>query len=207
MRRYEILLALCGTGGCYRPTWSSEFRDVAPAWHRVVHVVDRNASRGDLFSPKLSSHTPKALKRCAGACWGPVGGLAAHTTSSPPTNSKLRSSPGSAARGARRGCRVPPQRGWRGSTLRPRLDRRWRARPPPPPSSPPANPFHATQPASPTRSPGGNCDERDGGASDAGTGGGDGGGASAGCGLCGPAVKRFQEGRRWWCCTFTLTPL
>ena len=80
-------------------------------------------------------------------------------------------------------------------------------RPPPPPSSPPANPFHATQPASPTRSPGGNCDERDGGASDAGTGGGDGGGASAGCGLCGPAVKRFQEGRRWWCCTFTLTPL
>jgi hypothetical protein len=45
---------------------------------------------------------------------------------------------------------------------------------PPPPPSPPANPFHATQPASPTRSPGGNCDERDGGASDAGTGGGDG---------------------------------
>ena len=67
----------------------------------------------------------KRLKVCRGLL-GPVGGLAAHTTSSPPTNSKLRSSPGSAARGARRGCRVPPQRGWRGSTLRPRLDRRWR---------------------------------------------------------------------------------
>ena len=75
--------------------------------------------------------------------------------------------------------------------------------------------FHPTPSPTFTRSEtatGGNGDERYGderygGASDVGTGGGDGGGASAGCGLCGPAVKRFQEGRRWWCCTFTLTPL